>query len=74
MTKNEREVIINFAKGQVALRKEAIGIFLKYLGVGRCMDILEMRFMSEISNPCPDLALRSKYRKELLRDRPGTNS
>lgn len=66
MTKDERKTIIDFANGQVSLRKEAIGIFLKYLGVGRYMDIAEMRFMSEVSNPCPDLALRAKYRKELV--------
>lgn len=67
MTKEERQTIIDFAKGQAALRKEATRIFLKYLGLPLAYkDTPEMLFMSEVVNPCPDLALRATYRKELV--------
>lgn len=67
MTKDEHKTIIDFAKGQTALRKEATRVFLKYLGLPLAhKDTPEMLFMSEVVNPFPDLALRAKYRKELV--------
>lgn len=66
MTKEERQIIIDFAKGDVQFTREAGLIYLKYLGLPAYKGNTEMLFMSEVMSPCPDLALRSKYRRELV--------
>lgn len=66
MTNGERKTIIDFAKGNALLKKGAIRIFLENAGLGAYKNTPEMLFMSEVVNPCPDLALRAKYRKELV--------
>lgn len=67
MRKNEREIIRQFAAGEKRLRDQAISIFHMKLREGiRAQSTPEMRFMSEIDNPAPDLLLRSIRRRELL--------
>jgi hypothetical protein len=66
MTEGEKAVIKAFACGDKAKRDEAIAIhrdnLRKYGPMPR--DPFE-NFMSEIDNPCPDLALRARYRKQV---------
>lgn len=65
MTPEEKALICQFAKGDKSLREKAVKIYRSYLvKTGRCTD--EMRFMSEVDSPCPDLSLRSIYRKRLI--------
>jgi len=59
----ELNVISTFAQGNMGLKESAIRIYLKY---PHRKDLIEIAFMSEICNPCPDLALRGHYRKELI--------
>lgn len=64
MIPKERETIRKFAEGDMSRRDESIAIYRKYLvETGRHTD--EMRFMAEIDNDCPDLALRVVYRERL---------
>lgn len=65
MTEFECSLIKRFAAGDRSLRDSAIEIHRKYLKtIGLTTD--EMRFMSEIDNPVPDLSLRGQYRAKLL--------
>lgn len=69
----ERHVIYRLASGDQAAREEAIRIHrnhLTYLRVNhlplpRNTDV-HFDFMSEVDNPCPDLVLRSMYRKKVI--------
>jgi hypothetical protein len=66
MTEGEKAVIKAFACGDKTKRDEAIAIhrdnLCKYGSMPR--DPFE-NFMSEIDNPCPDLALRARYREQV---------
>lgn len=66
MTEGEKAIVKAFACGDKTKRDEAIAIhrdnLRKYGHMPR--DPFE-NFMSEIDNPCPDLALRAKYRKQV---------
>jgi len=66
MTEGEKAVIKAFACGDKTKRDEAIAIHRDNLRKYGSMpsDPFE-NFMSEIDNPCPDLALRAKYRKQV---------
>lgn len=64
----ERNLITRFAAGDTSLRDEAIRIHrlhLRLYGVRR--DDAHFNFMSEVDNKCPDLMLRSRYRKQVLK-------
>lgn len=66
MTEGEKAVIQAFACGDKTKRDEAIVIHRRNLRKYGSMprDPFE-NFMSEIDNPCPDLALRARYRKQV---------
>jgi len=67
MTEEEKKIIRDFAAGEVMLREKAVSIFYKYLR--EQLHSTEMLFMSEIESPVPDLALRSQFRAQLVRNR-----
>ncbi len=66
MSKQHSVVIRDFAGGETHLRQEAISIHRHYIPHLGVRGTPEMRFMAEIDNPCPDLGLRSQYRRELV--------
>ena len=73
LTNEDRKLIRGFAAGEESLRERAVEVFRAWLRSrrqGRDMDRsqwpVEMLFMSEADNVCPDPLLRSRYRKELL--------
>lgn len=66
MNSYEKSVIVQLALGNKSVREEAIAIYRKELDMGTSKDIPEMGFMREVDNVCPDLALRAKYRKQVL--------
>lgn len=75
MTGEECKKIRQYAKGE-ASEEEALSIFnveLKRICLlssfeerHSTMNTPEMQFMREVDNPCPDLALREKYRSKLV--------
>jgi len=38
-----------------------------------CRNSSYMSFLAEVDNPCPDLILRDRYRKEVIKDFEGKN-
>lgn len=66
MSDQDRDVIFDFALGNVDLRDRAVAIHRAYIPVLGVRGALEMRFMAEVDNPAPDLALRGYYRELLL--------
>ena len=66
MTEGEKAVIKAFASGDKTKRDEAIAIHRDNLArYGSMPRDPFQNFMSEIDNPCPDLALRARYRKQV---------
>jgi hypothetical protein len=69
MTEDEKRIIISFARGQRALRDEAVAIYRRHVhdwvngGDPKCP---YMGFLSEVDNPCPDLGLRAHHRAALI--------
>ena len=69
MTPEDKHIIYMFAVyGHFEnLQTAAIEIYHKYLPHKAAYGShLEMDFMSEVDSPCPDLLLRSAYRKALI--------
>lgn len=62
-TEQELNVVRVFASGNAGLRDSAIRIGRQYVH----LDIPEILFMREIDTVSPDLALRSKYREQILK-------
>lgn len=66
MTPEEKDAIRRFASGENSLRATAIEVYRKYLRVKAIREESdEMKFMSEIDNPCPCHILKGVYRKRL---------
>jgi hypothetical protein len=66
MTEGEKAVIKAFADGDKTKRDAAIAIHRDNLRIYGLMPRDPFfNFMSEIDNPCPDLSLRAKYRKQV---------
>lgn len=63
MTDQDRSTIRRFAGGDKAAREESERIFEAC--VSEQPNEPEMMFMSEVTNPAPDLLLRAKYRQQL---------
>jgi len=70
MTSAEKTTILRFAAGDSGLRNQAIEIYRSCFRAGEGRTSPEMRFMSEIDTPVPDLALRATARKELIGEKP----
>jgi hypothetical protein len=68
MAKDDRDVIVRFARGADELRKPAIAIHRKYIPILGVRGNSLQRFMAEVDNPCPDLYLRRQYRDEIVED------
>ncbi|WP_250511525.1 hypothetical protein [Caballeronia sp. GACF4] len=67
LTDLERQAIRAVAAGdrsQLDAARRAFHRAAPHNGVASCVDL---QFMSEVLTPVPDLLLRSKYRKEILR-------
>lgn len=65
---DEKLAIVEWAKGVASAREAAVAAHRRCCihGEAYYRDTPEGRFMSESDNVCPDLMLRSRYRKELL--------
>lgn len=51
----------------IPLREEALSVYRFFLGtLPKDKWNIHMKFMSEVDNRSPDLALRSQYRKQLI--------
>ncbi len=68
MTKEERLIIREFARGGDALRERAIEIYRRRLRepIGPVHGNPYYDFMREIDNAVPDLALRARARRAVL--------
>lgn len=66
MTDAERQIILAFAKGDTSKREEAIAIHRRYIPTLGVRGTPEQRFMAEVDNACPDVALRGQYRADLV--------
>lgn len=66
MTRNEERIIERYASGERWLRAKALTIYWQSLETEGVVDTLHQRFMSEIDSPCPDYALRARYRQQLV--------
>ena len=63
---HESQIIERFADGDNSLRDEAIRVHRVNIRLnGLQHGNPHFDFMSEVDNPCPDLYLRSQYRKKL---------
>lgn len=64
----EKVIVRSAAEGDKAVRDEAEAIYLRNVAahVNGGRKSVEMNFLSETFNVCPDLALRAKYRKQVL--------
>lgn len=73
MDEVERHIIYRLASGDQSARDEAIRVHrnhldylrIKHFPLPRGKDV-HFDFMSEVDNPCPDLLLRSIYRKKVI--------
>jgi hypothetical protein len=72
ISQQEKDLILKFAGGDKSLKDKAIQIHRKYISILGVRGTIEMRYLAEIDNPCPDILLRDIYRKELLKE-PYTN-
>ncbi len=72
LTDAEKAVVRRLAEGDKAARDDAEAIYMRNVAAhvhgGR--KSAEMNFLSETFNVCPDLMLRSKYRKQVLAAQP----
>jgi len=66
-------IVYEYAKGDKALKERAIAHEIAYLdGLFFCNSCpkeerpIWVKFLNEVNNPAPDLALRSRYRKETI--------
>ncbi len=68
MSPEDRDVIRQYAGGKFALREEAVLAYRKELRnpSGNRTQDPHMKFMAEVDNEVPDLALRARYRQEVL--------
>lgn len=67
LSEQEKEVIHRFAAGEKELREQALKIYYKNLPTMSDKPfVLELAFMSEVDNICPDLALKGHYRQIIL--------
>lgn len=66
-TEQELNVIRTFALGNYKLRESATKIGRKYIkyAIQNPNELVELQFMREADNPCPDLALRAMYREKI---------
>ncbi len=63
----DKEQIRDFARGDQMLRGPAIAIHRAYISLyGLRRGDPYFDFMSEVDNPCPDLVLRARYRRQVL--------
>jgi hypothetical protein len=70
MTEEQKAIILDFATGNKSRRNEAIVIYRQLIQkYGTNPKDPFFNFMSEVDNPCPDLALRARYRAALLKIR-----
>nr|WP_250807043.1 hypothetical protein [Neorhizobium tomejilense] len=68
MSPEDISVIVAFAKGDNSLRELAVDVFRKNMATHGPRGNKYQRFMAEANNPAPDLALRARYRAEVLSD------
>lgn len=70
MSKGEKYAVREFAKesGHHGPNRSKVWEIYSYYNRLGVHDTPEMRFLSEVFNPVPDLALRAHYRQELLSD------
>jgi hypothetical protein len=66
ITAKEAKVLRGQPEGTPNLHTEAVEVYRRYVPTLGFRGTPEMCFMSEVDNPCPDLALRASYRKALL--------
>lgn len=73
-------VVYAYAKGDKALKERAISYELAYLDglffhtENEKERPVWVKFMNEVNNPVPDLALRSRYRQETIEQYEKENS
>ena len=63
----EKQIVLKLAKGEKVAREVVEKIYRRHSGEfkqGR--PVVEVNFMYECLNVCPDLALRAKYRREII--------
>lgn len=68
MWDEESNTIKNFAAGDESLKEKSLQIFYKYLNNPYIRNSIEMRYMSEVDNICPDLCLKGIYKHRLLKN------
>jgi len=64
---NEKQIVLKIAKGEKVDRAIVERIYREHaqdFKTGR--QVVEMEFLYECLNVCPDLALRAKYRKQII--------
>lgn len=66
-SEQELNVIRTFALGNYKLRESATKIGRKYItyAIQHPNEMVELQFMREVDNPCPDLVLRAMYREKI---------
>lgn len=70
LSDREKEIVRSFASGSDTMRAAARQVYDHYFPLIGASTV-EMRFLSEAFNTVPDLALRNRYRREIL-GRPPT--
>ncbi|WP_315922296.1 hypothetical protein [Mesorhizobium sp. SP-1A] len=68
LTNDEIDVITRFAKGDRAVKDEAIAIYRKHRWTSDPWANIYLGFMSEVDTPIPDLALRARYRDSIVNE------
>lgn len=66
LTNDEIDVITRFAKGDFAVKDEAVAIYRKHRWTSDPWANIYLGFMSEVDTPVPDLALRARYRDSIM--------
>ena len=68
MSQADIDLIVAFAKGDNTLREMAGDAFRRNIGIVGVRENKYQRFMAEVNNPAPDLALRARYRADVVSD------
>jgi hypothetical protein len=68
LSPEEKAIVLKLAEGDKEVVSQAEAIYYKHVQqyVDEGKKNLEMNFLSEVFNVCPDFMLRSMYRKQLL--------
>ena len=70
LTDGEKRIIRRYAEKDWSVEDLAIGIYNRYVPIlGPHGKNIYMNFMSEATNPVPDLSMRAIYRRQVLEDK-----